>query len=110
MDSDHRKAPRIDFHLDVAVKGKQGSQQVRNLSPEGLFLETEDPWRYTVGEEIRVVMKLPNEETPLALHARVAHVSEIGVGLEFVNLKSEDAMSLEHCFHIFKHTTPLPGS
>jgi len=110
MTNEHRKDPRIDFHLDVAVKGKKGSQQICNFSPNGLFFGTEDPWQYKVGDEICVVMSLPNEQGPLELNARVVHVSEKGVGIEFMNLQPEDAVSVEYCFHIFKHTTPLPGS
>ena len=110
MTYEHRKEPRIDFHMDVAVKGKKGLQQVLNFSTNGLFLGTEDPWQYKVGEEIRLVMTLPNEQAPLELNARVAHVSEKGVGIAFMNLQPEDAMSVEYCFHIFKHTTPLPES
>jgi hypothetical protein len=110
MTEEHRKDPRIDFHLDVVVKGKKGYQEVRNFSPKGFFLHTDDPWQYKVGDEICVVIKLPNEHRALELNARVAHVSEKGVGIEFKNLQPQDAMSVEYCFHIFKHTTPLPGS
>ena len=110
MTNEHRKEPRIDFHLDVAVKGKKESQQVLNFSPNGLFLDIEDPWQYNVGDEISLIMRLPNEQEPLELNARVAHVSAKGVGIEFINLRPQDAMSVEYCFHIFKHTTPLPGS
>jgi Tfp pilus assembly protein PilZ len=109
MADDMRKDPRIDFHLDVAVKGKKGAQSVRNFSLKGFLLRTDDPWQYKVGEEVCVVMRLPNEQEPLELNARVAHVSEKGVGVKFINLRPEDAMSVEYCFHIFKHTTPLPG-
>ena len=110
MTGEQRKDPRIDFRLDVAVKGKKGSQEVRNFSPNGFFLHTDDPWQYKVGEAICVIMRLPNEKDSLELNARVAHVSEKGVGIEFMNLHPQDAMSVEYCFHIFKHTTPLPGS
>ena len=110
MTDEHRKDPRIDFHLDVTVTGKKGLQEVRNFSPNGFFLRTDDPWQYHVGDEIFLVMRLPNEHEPLELQARVAHVCEEGVGIEFKNLRPQDAMSVEHCFHIFKHTTPLPES
>lgn len=108
MTYEHRKEPRIDFHLDVMVKGKKGLQHVLNFSRNGLFLGVEDPWEYKVGDEIQVVMKLPNEHKPLELNGRIAHISANGVGVEFVNLQPEDVASVEYCFHIFRHTTPLP--
>jgi hypothetical protein len=110
MTHEHRKQPRIDFHLNIAVKGQKGPQRIINFSPSGFFLSTEDPRQYQVGDEICVVMELPNEQAPRELKARVVHVSERGVGVAFMNLQPEDAVSVEYCFHIFKHTMPLPES
>lgn len=110
MIDEQRKSPRIDFYLDVEVKGKKGQQKVRNFGLYGFFVEIDNPSQYNAGEGIRVVMRLPNEQDVLELNARVAHVSENGIGIEFEDLPPKEAMSLEYCFHIFRHTTPLPGS
>jgi Tfp pilus assembly protein PilZ len=106
--SDKRRSPRIDLHLDVTVKGKEGVQGVRNFSLCGLFLQTEDPLRFTPGDEIVLVMRLPSEDKPVELRGRVVHVSKNGIGVEFLEMPAQDAMSMESCFHIFKGTLPLP--
>lgn len=108
--TEQRKYPRIDFHLDVLVKGTGGSQEIRNFSLYGVFLRTENPTQYHVGDQIRVVMKLPNEDNAMEVEGRVAHVSDKGIGVEFLDLAVQDAMAMEFCFHVFKHTRPLPGT
>ncbi|MBW2107508.1 MAG: PilZ domain-containing protein [Deltaproteobacteria bacterium] len=107
---DKRKHPRIDFHLDISLRGRKGPQQIRNFSLYGVFLRTRNPTQYHVGDRIRVVMKLPNEEHDMEVNGRVAHVSERGIGVEFLDLAVQDAVAMEFCFHVFKHTTPLPGT
>lgn len=106
--SDNRKSARIDLHIDVMVKGKEGVQGVKNFSLCGLFLQTDDPLRYNPGDEIVLVMRLPNEDKPLELKGRVVHVSKDGLGVEFLEMPAQEAMSVESCFHIFKSTLPLP--
>ncbi len=107
---DKRKSPRIDFHLSVIVKGQPEIREVRNFGLYGVFLRTEDPYQFKTGDEIYVTMKFPPEKESLQLKASVVHVSERGVGVEFVDVPPKDAMSLEFCFNVFKHTVPLPGS
>jgi hypothetical protein len=107
---DQRKSPRIDLHLGVMVRDQQGVKEVRNFGLYGIFVQTEDPSQFKTGDEIYLVMKLPPENRPLELKSRVAHVSEKGIGIEFVDLPPIDAMSMEFCFNVFKHTTPLPGT
>jgi hypothetical protein len=110
MIDEQRKSPRIDFYLDVDVEGKKGRKKVRNFGLYGFFVQIDNPSQYIVGENIRVVMRLPSEPETLKLNARIAHVSEKGIGVEFKDLPPKEAMSLEYCFHVFRHTTPLPGS
>ena len=109
MIDDKRKSPRIDFYLDVDVEGKKGRKKVRNFGLYGFFVQIDNPSQYIVGENIRVVMRLPVEPKTLKLNARIAHVSEKGIGVEFKDLPPKESMSLEYCFHVFRHTTPLPG-
>lgn len=108
MAQEQRKNPRIDFHLDVSVKGKKGEQAVRNLTLYGVFLKTGETGHYKIGDEISVVMRLPNERNNMEVRGRVAHVSDKGIGVEFLDMLASDAIAMECCFHVFKHTTPLP--
>lgn len=107
---DKRKSPRIDFHLSVIVKEQPELREVRNFGLYGVFVQTEDPDQFKSGDEIYITMKFPPEKESLHLKARVAHISDKGVGVEFVDVPPRDAMSLEFCFNVFRHTVPLPGS
>jgi hypothetical protein len=104
-----RGSPRIDFRLSVMVRGRQGLKEVRNFGLYGVFIQTEDPSQFKSGDEIYLKMKLPREKKAIQVKARVAHVSEKGVGIEFIDLPPRDAMSMDLCFSLFKHTIPLPG-
>jgi len=105
-----RGSPRIDFRLSVMVRGGQGLKEVRNFGLYGVFIQTEDPVQFKSGDEIYLKMKLPREKKAIQVKARVAHVSEKGVGIEFIDLPPRDAMSMDLCFSVFKHTIPLPGT
>ena len=106
---DNRRHPRIDFHLPIQIMGYQGSHKIKNFSLGGLFVETEAFPRFGTGAEIDLVIKLPLEEDPIQISPRVAHVTGKGVGVEFVNLDPLHATAFESCFHVFRHTVPMPG-
>jgi hypothetical protein len=40
--------------------------------------------------------------------SRIARVTGSAIGVELVNLLPQDAMALEHCFHMFKDTISRP--
>ena len=107
---EQRRSPRIDFSLDVKVKGEGGLKQVRNFGLYGVFVRLETPQQYQRGDNMVIDMKFPHENRTLSLEGQVAHVSERGVGIEFVDLPPQDAMSMESCFNIFRHSTPMPGA
>jgi hypothetical protein len=110
MDVDKRKAPRIEFHLDVAVKGLEGTTEIRDLSMGGLFIRLEDASQLKEGHIVHLVMQLPLEKTPLYVKARVVRVTSEGIGVEYMNLLPHQEMVLEQCFHIFKHTMPVAAN
>ena len=107
---DDRRGPRIDFHLEVTIRGLQGVESIENFSLYGLFVHAENPSRFKTGDEVSLIMKFPTEKKALQVKARVVHVSEKGIGVEFMDLPPSDATTIEYCFNVFKHTVPLPGS
>jgi hypothetical protein len=55
-------------------------------------------------------MELPNEKKVVQAKARVVRVTKDGIGVEFKSMTPNDAMALEYCFHVFKHTVPIANS
>ena len=107
---DNRRHTRIDFHLPIEIRGREGLHNIKNLSLGGFFVETKAFRGFKTRDEIDVVMNLPLEEEPIQISPQIAHVTGKGVGMEFVNLAPLHAMALEWCFHVFRHTIPLPGA
>jgi hypothetical protein len=107
---DHRRHPRIDFHLPVEITGHSGLHMIKNFSLGGLFVETEAASEFGTGHEIELVMKLPPENDIIRTRPRIARVTTNAIGVEFVDLAPSHAMALEWCFHVFRHTIPMPGA
>jgi len=105
-----RKHPRIDFHLGVMIREHHGLKEIRNFGLGGVFVGTEDPSRFKSGEEVYLIMKFPSETKAMQVKSRVAHTSDNGFGVEFIDVSPKNAMSMEYCFNIFRHTVPLPGT
>ena len=107
---DRRKMPRIDLHLPVAIGGQKKLKEIQNFGVVGVFIRTENPSQFKVGSRILLATKLPHEKKTMRIRAQVIHVSEKGIGVEFLDVIPEDIMALERCFSIFKHTIPMPGT
>jgi len=105
-----RKHPRIDFHLRVMIRGRQGLKEIRNFGLYGAFVRTEDPSQFESEDEVYLIMKFPSEKSAMQVKSRVAHTSDKGIGVEFIDLNPKHAMSMEYCFNIFRHTVPMPGT
>jgi Tfp pilus assembly protein PilZ len=110
MSQDNRRDPRIDFYLQVMIKGHEGLQKAKDFSMSGLFIQLVDPSIFNKGDEVHLVMKLPHENDPIRVKALVMRVTSEGIGVEFVDLQPQHAMALEYCFHVFRHTVPIPGT
>ena len=110
MANEKRKNARIDFYLQVRIKGHQGVFKVKDFSLGGLFIHIEDISRFKQEEEIDLSMELPNEKNVVQAKARVARVTKDGIGVEFKSMSPNDAIALEYCFHIFKYTMPIADS
>jgi hypothetical protein len=105
---ERRRHPRIDFDLPIEVVGHEGSHVVNNLSLGGLLVETEAASDFRTEDQIDLVIKLPLEMFAIKVSSRIARVTGSAIGVELVNLLPQDAMALEHCFHMFKDTIPRP--
>lgn len=109
MSKDKRKNPRIDLYVQVRIK-HQGLHKVKDLSLSGLFVQTPHPAHFNKGDEIELVLQLPEEDKPMRLEGRVARVTSDGIGVEFLRVPPKDQVALEYCFNIYKHTIPIPGT
>jgi c-di-GMP-binding flagellar brake protein YcgR len=110
MDLEKRKNPRIDFHLELTIKGYEGSMEMRDLSLGGLLIQVDDPSHFNQGDVIHLVMLLPFEDKPIDVKAKVTRVTSEGVGVEYMNLLPYQEMIIEQCFHIFKSTMPATSN
>jgi hypothetical protein len=109
MSEDKRRNPRIDLYVQVRIK-HQGLHKVKDLSLSGLFVQTPDPGHFKKGDEIELVLQLPDEDESMRLEARVARVTPEGIGVEFLRVPAKNQVALEYCFNIYRHTIPIPGS
>jgi hypothetical protein len=110
MSDDQRKDARIGFHLEVRIKDHEGQYEIKDLSLSGLFIGVEDPYRFKEGTEIDLIMELPYENDPIMAKAKIMRVTMEGIGVEFVDMRPQHAIALEYCFHLFKHTVPMPDN
>jgi c-di-GMP-binding flagellar brake protein YcgR len=104
---DKRRNPRIDIQLPVEIIMEHDQpEMVKDLSVGGLFIETSNPDEFQQDDEIQLVMNEPADNKPMRLKARVAHVGDKGIGVEFLNLSDEDQKALNTCFNVFRYTLP----
>ena len=108
MTRDRRKKPRIDLHFQIIRLGQKhkGEYRAKDLSTGGMFIETQKPSKFRKGDELELVMREPADNKFMRLQARVAHVVNNGIGVEFINLTKGDQEILKTCFSLFRHTLP----
>ena len=108
MKDEKRLNPRIDFHLDVIVKGLKGVKRVKNFSTGGFFVEVESPQLFKAGDKVELVTKLPLEKRIMILKGQVAHSTSRGIGVRFIDIWGPNSEAIESHFQVFKATIPLP--
>jgi len=93
-DDERRIDKRVPFIQEVEIVG-MGTRRCSDLSVGGMYLETIAP--YTPGEALPLRLKLQESDPrPIEVQSRVLYVHPgIGVGLGFVDLKSEDRKRIE---------------
>ena len=107
MLEEKRISPRIEFHLEVVIKGYHGVKKTSNFSTVGLFIEIENPSRFKQGQILELITRLPEEKKVMKIKARVAHITERGIGVKFMDLSGPDLDAIESTFRIFRATMPL---
>lgn len=105
---DKRLNPRIDFHLDVLLRGLKGVKRVKNFSRGGVFVEVKEAGRFRAGEEVEIVTRLPLEKRIMNVKGRVTHATGKGIGIKFLDLWGPNAQAIDRNFQVFKATIPLP--
>ena len=98
-----RKSSRTKCQMSVTISGRQGQKEIQDFALYGVFIRTENSSQFNSGDEIYLTMKLPDQDKQLQVIARVVHVSEKGIGAEFMDLPAEHATSMEYCYNIIKH-------
>ena len=107
---DKRLNPRIDFHLDVIVRGSKGVKKVKNFSTGGFFIEVDDSGLFKRGDRVEIVTRLPLEKRIMIIKGQVAHATEKGIGIRFLDLWGPNSDAVENNFQVFRATIPLPAS
>jgi Tfp pilus assembly protein PilZ len=109
-EKEKRLAPRIQFHLDVVVRGLKGVKQVSNFSTGGVFIQNEPSSSFKRGDKIELVTRLPLEKRIMLIKAQVAHVTTKGMGVQFLDVHGPCAQAIQSNFEVFKATIRLPAS
>ena len=108
-EKEKRLAPRIQFHLDVVVRGLKGVKQVSNFSTGGVFIQNEPSSSFKRGDKIELVTRLPLEKRIMLIKAQVAHVTSKGTGVQFLDVHGPCAQAIQSNFEVFRATVPLPA-
>ena len=107
-ENEKRLTPRIQFHLDVVVKGLKGVKQVSNFSTGGVFIQNAPSSSFKRGDKIELVTRLPLEKRIMLIKAQVAHVPSKGMGVQFLDVHGPCAQAIQSNFEVFRATVPLP--
>jgi hypothetical protein len=93
---ERRRFSRVAFDAAVQLETAEGAFAARleDISLEGALVTRPEGWRAPVGSTVRALVRFEGADASLAMEARVAHVSERGVGLERVGLDLEGAAHL----------------
>jgi hypothetical protein len=104
MEQKERKAPRIDFNLEIEIWG-WGHSTITDLSTTGVFIYSGKSSQFKEGEGIDLLMKFPGEEEPMLVKAEVVRVAAEGIGVRFTNLPEAYAKVIEDCCSSSKPAT-----
>jgi len=107
--NEKRKDPRVEFHCLAIIEGFYGEKRITDISLGGVFVECESELirGFHVGQELRLLIKLPAEDNLIKVNAQIVNVTERGIGCKFMELgrKCEDA--IQQTFNLAKHTLPI---
>ena len=78
-----RKYPRKRWVIpvDLKIKDQTFKEFIKDISKGGVFIETQTP--FSVGQEIRLHIQLPNKSRPLEIVGEIVRSNVQGVGVKF---------------------------
>ena len=83
-----RKFPRVSILQEIFFGG-QRLRPLEDLSEEGMFIATPDP--YLIGSIIDLEFRLGGNQKTISVKAEVRHVRKgKGMGINFISLKAQD--------------------
>lgn len=80
--------------MDLEFKGEKIHAQTRNISCGGMFLRL-DPDKVVPGEELSVVIHLPNSKNPVKVVGEICRSETDGVAVEFQGLYNDNILAIE---------------
>jgi uncharacterized protein (TIGR02266 family) len=92
--TEKRQAGRASLLLEVKYEGPgvRAETRISDISETGVFIDAMSP--IPIGAVLKLTFVLPNGRM-IEVEGRVAHSQpRIGMGVEFLNLKPEDAQSI----------------
>ncbi len=92
--TEKRQAGRAPLLIEVKYEGAgvRAETRISDISETGVFIDAVTP--IPVGAMLKLTFTLPNGRV-IEVEGRVAHSQpRIGMGVEFINLKPEDAQSI----------------
>jgi uncharacterized protein (TIGR02266 family) len=92
--TEKRQAGRAPLLIEVKYEGPgvRAETRISDISETGVFIDAMTP--IPVGAVLKLTFNLPNGRV-IEVEGRVAHTQpRIGMGVEFTNLKPEDALSI----------------
>jgi uncharacterized protein (TIGR02266 family) len=80
---DRRKHSRKPYlrEVEYATEDRVYQEFIQDISAGGLFIETRSP--LAVGQEITVILSLPNHERSIKIISEVVKVTQQGIGVKF---------------------------
>lgn len=110
MVQERKQGSTVDFHLEIKIKHRPGHYKVMEFSTCGVLLYTDKTSQFKPGDDIKLMMKLPELGETLEITAQVAQVTRKANGVKFTAEWSQDPKILEYCFNVFKNALPSPGA
>ena len=81
---ERRSTPRIPYRTTAICTSPafNGAGTIKDLSSDGLFLETPIP--LIVGDQVHIVFELRNSKRPMDISGKIARRTPGGVGVRFL--------------------------
>lgn len=94
-----REFPRIDcnFTLDIAVDGRAVNCFARNISANGIFLESCEA--FTMGQPVSLCFSLEESRLALKLKGRVVRLEHDGVGIKYESMTAYQVEIIKDLIH-----------